>query len=627
MRCVIYLRVSTREQAEKGEGEEGFSIPAQREACTRHIRDAGWDLVDEYTDRGESARSAERPQLQAMLARIAEERDVDAVVVHKIDRLARNMEDHVAIRAVLRRRNVALVSVTENVEETASGRLVEGIHALMAEFYSANLAAEIKKGRGQKAKLGGFPHPAPIGYLNVKDLVGGRPVARIVPDPERAPLVTLAFDHYATGEWTLQRLATELGHRGLTNRGRRDRPIKAITWQGLAKILANPVYVGVVSWGGVEHPGLHEPLITPETFRRVQELLAARSVRGTRERKHPHYLKGLLYCGVCGRRLSIQRSKGRYTYFFCLGQKNDPATTCRERYVAAGDLEAQVEALYTSIQLPGSWAERLREELDAEVIERQRADAAERELLTRRVAKAETERRKLLDAYYGGAIDVAILKGEQARIGADLAAARDRLTDLDANLSEWQEILELAATLATRCGDAYRKADDPTRRLFNAAVFTRLAVKDGLLCHEEYRAPFGDIFGVPEFEYGTRERLTGIEPASSAWKAEALPLSYSRVDAAGLYCRGYVRTYCGGCLRTGHPVCFGAGPVGSSDTHSVGRGGPEPVRGINLLLARTPARRVVRRGSPPARPTGCESPPRARAVAAPPPNARSDSRS
>ena len=150
MRCVIYLRVSIRGQAEKGEGEEGFSIPAQREACARHIRDAGWDLVDEYADRGESARSAERPQLQAMLARIAEERDVDAVVVHKIDRLARNMEDHVAIRALLRRRGVALVSVTENVEETASGRLVEGIHALMAEFYSANLAAEIKKGMVQK---------------------------------------------------------------------------------------------------------------------------------------------------------------------------------------------------------------------------------------------------------------------------------------------------------------------------------------------------------------------------------------------------------------------------------------------------------------------------------------------
>ena len=78
----------------------------------------------------------------------------------------------------------------------------------------------------------GFPHGAPIGYLNVKDLVAGRQVARIVPDPDRAPLVTVAFEHYASGDWTLQRLAGELGHQGLTNRGRRDRPVKATPRQG-----------------------------------------------------------------------------------------------------------------------------------------------------------------------------------------------------------------------------------------------------------------------------------------------------------------------------------------------------------------------------------------------------------
>ena len=154
------------------------------------------------------------------------------------------------------------------------------------------------------------------------------------------------------------------------------------------------------------------------------------------------------------------------------------------------------------------------EELDAEVIERQRADAAQRELLTRRVAKAETERRKLLDAYYGGAIDVPTLKAEQARIGTDLTAAQDRLADLDANLSEWQEILERAASCATRCGDAYRKASVHTRRQFNAAVFTRLDVRDGRLCHEEYQPPFDGISNMPEFEYGTRERTTGFEPAT-----------------------------------------------------------------------------------------------------------------
>lgn len=135
-----------------------------------------------------------------MLARIAENGDVDAVVVHKVDRLARNLEDHVAIRAVLRRRGVVLVSLTENLEETASGRLVEGIHALMAEFYSANLASEIRKGMGQKAKMGGWPHAAPLGYVNVRESVAGRTVAHIVPDDERAPLVTAAFELYATGE-------------------------------------------------------------------------------------------------------------------------------------------------------------------------------------------------------------------------------------------------------------------------------------------------------------------------------------------------------------------------------------------------------------------------------------------
>ena len=142
----------------------------------------------------------------------------------------------------------------------------------------------------------------------------------------------------------------------------------------------------------------------------------------------------------------------------------------------------------------------------AEIVERQCADAAQRELLTRRLAMAEAQRHKLLDAYYAGAIDVPTLKTEQARIGSDIDAAKDRLADLDANLDEWQEILELAATLATRCGDAYRKANDRTRKQFNAAVFEHLDVKGGRLCHEEYRPPFDGVFTVSEFEYGTRVR-------------------------------------------------------------------------------------------------------------------------
>ena len=79
-----------------------------------------------------------------------------------------------------------------------------------------------------------------------------------------------------------------------------------------------------------------------------------------------------------------------------------------------------------------------------------------------------------------------------------MEAAKDRLADLDSNLGEWQEVLELAATLPTRCGDAYRKVRDRTRKEFNAAVFVRLDVKGGRLCHEQYRPPVDDISSVSE---------------------------------------------------------------------------------------------------------------------------------
>jgi DNA invertase Pin-like site-specific DNA recombinase len=502
MRAVIYLRVSTREQVEKDLTEEGFSITAQREACVRHVADQDWELVDEYVDRGESARSADRPQLRAMLSRIAEDGDVEAVVVHKVDRLARNMEDHVAIRALLRRHGIALVSVTENLDETASGRLVEGIHALMAEFYSANLANEVRKGMGQKAKLGGYPHKAPLGYLNVREPIGGRQVAHIVLDAERAPLVRTAFELYATGEWTIERLAHEMADRGLRNRGRADYVTKALTVSGLATLLTNPAYTGIVEWDGVQYPGLHEPLVNQATFEKVQGLLQARTAQGTRERRHHHYLKGVLTCGVCGRRLSIQRSKGTYTYFYCLGQKDRRnGTGCQERYVSADQLEAEMEALYERIQVPSGWADGLKGAVAAEVADCSQDSLAERRLLEGQRERAETERFKLMEAYYANAIDITMLRHEQERISAELRTIESRMSTLNATLDEWQEVMDIALRFATTCARAYQRAGDRSRKLFNSAVLERVLVRDGHIAEAEYKEPFDGLFVEPKFEY------------------------------------------------------------------------------------------------------------------------------
>lgn len=112
--------MSSTEQA------DGYSIPAQREACLRLISEKGWTLAEEFCDSGESARTADRPAFQELLTALAAG-TIDVLVVHKLDRLARNLEDHVTVRANLRKLDVRLVSVTESFEENASGQLVEGI--------------------------------------------------------------------------------------------------------------------------------------------------------------------------------------------------------------------------------------------------------------------------------------------------------------------------------------------------------------------------------------------------------------------------------------------------------------------------------------------------------------------
>src|SRR5207245_217980 len=125
---------------------------------------------------------------------------------HKVDRLARNRADDVAIVMKIRSHGAQVVSATENIDETPSGLLLHGIMSSIAEFYSRNLATEIMKGTTQKAKKGGTPYRAPLGYLNTREWIDSREIRTITVDPERAPLVKLAFELYATGDYPLSEL-------------------------------------------------------------------------------------------------------------------------------------------------------------------------------------------------------------------------------------------------------------------------------------------------------------------------------------------------------------------------------------------------------------------------------------
>jgi DNA invertase Pin-like site-specific DNA recombinase len=309
-RALIYLRVSTKEQAARGGEAEGFSIPAQRKYCLAKAEALGAEVVEEFVDAGESARSADRPELKAMLRFIAEH-PVDYLIVHKIDRLARNRADDVEISLALKAAGVQLVSCSENIDDTPSGALLHGIMSSIAEFYSRNLANEVIKGLSQKVQGGGTIGRVPPGYLNVTRRVNGREVRTVEIDPQRAEHVRWAFETYACGEVTLVQLTDMLEARGMTLAPGANTPERPMSRSTVNRMLRNPYYIGLVTWRGVQHEGTHEPLISRELFYRVQAVLDSH-LAGEKRRKNPHYLRGSIYCGACGSRLCFDRKTNRH---------------------------------------------------------------------------------------------------------------------------------------------------------------------------------------------------------------------------------------------------------------------------------------------------------------------------
>src|SRR6266511_5321029 len=251
-RAVIYPRVSTAKQVAKDDDPDGYSLPAQREACERKAEALDAEVVAVFVDRGESAKTADRREFQKMLAFVQKQGDIDYVILDKVDRFARNRRDDANILFELRSVGTQLVSVKENIDETPAGQLLHAIMAGIAEFYSRNLATEALKGMTQKAKVGGTPGRAAIGYLNTRRRVDGREVRVVTVDPERAPLVQWAFEAYSTGEWTIRRLTEELGARGLRALPHGQKLTGPVQPSHVAHMLANRYYLGLVTFKGVE---------------------------------------------------------------------------------------------------------------------------------------------------------------------------------------------------------------------------------------------------------------------------------------------------------------------------------------------------------------------------------------
>src|SRR6476659_1481422 len=498
-RAFVYLRVSSEGQVNTGYDRDGLSITAQREAAEDRAAQLNAEIVREFSDPGKSAfvDLHKRTDFLAMLDELkvlnaSEATRIDYVIVWALNRWARNVQDHHRTRELVKAAGARLVSITEPMiggDQTTETFFMESMFALNNQYESMKPGRNVSRGLYQKAKDGGTYGWARLGYLNdVERLPDGRQVASVSLDPKRSPLLTLAFQLFASGEYSLSKLAKELHFLGLRSRRTRRHQGEKIGTSTLQRILRDPYYAGwVIYKRGTDDEqvfrGRHEPLIDEDTFNRVQVLLDEKRVAGERPQKHHHYLKGSVFCGECGRRLVYSLSRGkngrRYAYYFCASRASGSSCAMRDN-IRPELIEDAIQRYYVGrpVQLTAEQVAKRTDAIERLVAVSQGAvmhvKTAKIELIDK--LKAQQSRLLRLHVEEGDDISPDAFRDERARLQTDIKAAETSLAATEERLDLDATMLRLALELAEDVAEVYRDGPESLRRGYNQAFFKKLYV-------------------------------------------------------------------------------------------------------------------------------------------------------
>jgi site-specific DNA recombinase len=501
-RAVLYLRVSTTSQVKTDYNPEGISLPAQREACESKAATLNAEVVREFVEPGRSATEVDhRPSFQEMMSWVKEQaksgNKIDYVVVYMFSRIFRNSVDAHITKRDLKKAGVRIVSVNIDLGEGPEAAMVESIMHAVDQYQSEASGADISYKMAAKARNGGTLGLAPLGYRNARDLSEGRNIGVVEFDPERKDLVRVAFELYASGDYSLDSLQAELTGRGLRSRPGRY-PSTPVSTSKLAAMLRDPYYIGFITYKGEVIPGRHERLIDDELFNRVQEVLAERRGRGERQRRHHHHLKGLLWCWDCHERGVESRmimqwatgNGGRYRYYFC---RQRPLRQCDLRYIESDAIEAAIVDHYATLRLPADLAENLRQDMCRALEEEAEATKLARQQLQAELARLEKQEENLLDLAGDGEITTAKVKVRLGKITIQKQQLRQQLDQTDTRLMGAVALIDDAVRLLEDPQGLYRSMAPEQRRLMNQALFERLYVIEDRVAVAVLRAPFGDL--------------------------------------------------------------------------------------------------------------------------------------
>lgn len=433
--AAAYIRVSTDEQTE-------YSPAAQLGEIFSFAQKNGFSIPGEFifADEGISGRSAEkRPAFQNMIRQARRKSNhIEAIIVHKFDRFARSKQDAVLYKALLKKDGVRVLSVKEPVPQDDKFAVIyESMLEAMAEYYSLNLAEEVKKTMLRKAELGEYQAHAPFGYRNAEKSLSV--------EPEQAKIVAYIFQQYASGV-SIFHICRALNEMGCVTNRRNPFDTRAVAY-----ILHNPVYKGSARWTPTgpadrdfHHPdsiiakGNWEPIIPEALWNAAAERLQKRAVppRSHFEAEGRHWLSGMVKCSACARSLVFSASGKASFTLQCGGYTHGKCAVSHSL-----SSRALLAALFSALEKTAGTHCRCAFHPRAE------ADGKERLLLEQAISRSKTRLEKAAAAYLDGVDSLAEYKKKKTELLDALRALEQKKEALPAQAPPLFSALTLCAIL------------------------------------------------------------------------------------------------------------------------------------------------------------------------------------
>jgi site-specific DNA recombinase len=502
-RALLYLRVSTEKQAEKG-----IAIETQKVKCLEFINEQKLIInfeTDIYIDAGESGRTKDRPALLLLLDRCKNDSTVKSVVIYDISRLARNRIDFAVIKQDFNKYGVNLLSATEPIGDTPEGQILEGILSSVSEYFSAHYALKIRANMLQKTKDGWWANKAPYGYKNVQEkLPSGGKKAWIEIDWIEAKWVTRAFELFATGNYSMSLLADKLVEEGFPLRlGKMKGKNNKLHTSFIEKMLRNKFYVGTLEWGGlVINDGKHELFLSKELFEKTQSILDYRLSGGSRNKRLFSILKSISFCDECGSKMTSDEqttSSGNVVrYLRCLKAQHGKKVECSQKYTHESEYLTQFQALLEKIELPQRIADKVRVRIREIFADEQELYEFSRKSLLGKIEDIKTQKtnlvKRLISKETNSTSDIAMFEEIKLGLESKEAELQQDLVQVENRISATIRLVEIAISLVVSCSYAFKKApNDQVRALLARTLFKSLKMHDGKIVDAKLNEPLDYI--------------------------------------------------------------------------------------------------------------------------------------